>query len=290
MKGGCHAYFSQHFFDEAKAETLATQKSDPELGAMVRIIEDKDELAALRVPNAVGVLLQSKAAKLSPYKLVSWLLERAVKESGLNLQTSTPALSIAPSSTEGKWDVKTARGTITTSQILVATNGYTAHLLPELSTLIVPVRGEMSALKAPTEVLDTPLEHTYVFVGSVGQDRAQDDYLVQRPIESGGQLMFGGGRAFAAHEGVNVDSDDSIDPPAAEYLRASLKRYLDVESKGSSKAKLEKGLEAVKEWSGIMGYSRDGRPWVGGLPGKDGIFVAAGYSGHGQLHSSYLVL
>ena len=41
-------------------------------------------------------------------------------------------------------------------------------------------------------------------------------------------------------------------------------------------------LEAEYSWSGIMGYSRDSRPWVGEMPGMRGVFVAAGYTGHGM--------
>jgi hypothetical protein len=31
-----------------------------------------------------------------------------------------------------------------------------------------------------------------------------------------------------------------------------------------------------------MGYSRDEHPWVGPVPGKSGLFISAGYTGHGM--------
>ena len=31
-----------------------------------------------------------------------------------------------------------------------------------------------------------------------------------------------------------------------------------------------------------MGFSRDERPWVGPVPTKPGVFVSAGYTGHGM--------
>jgi len=43
-----------------------------------------------------------------------------------------------------------------------------------------------------------------------------------------------------------------------------------------------KEFKAKYEWSGIMGYSRDGRPWVGEVPGKQGVWVCAGFTGHGM--------
>ena len=35
-------------------------------------------------------------------------------------------------------------------------------------------------------------------------------------------------------------------------------------------------------WSGIMGFSRDAAPWVGQIPGMSGLFICAGYTGHGM--------
>ena len=51
---------------------------------------------------------------------------------------------------------------------------------------------------------------------------------------------------------------------------------------------------AENEWSGIMGYSRDGRPWVGEVPGRKGVFLSGGYTGHGSflffhIHKSLLI-
>jgi glycine/D-amino acid oxidase-like deaminating enzyme len=36
-------------------------------------------------------------------------------------------------------------------------------------------------------------------------------------------------------------------------------------------------------WSGIFGRTGDGLPLVGGVPRHDGVWVAAGYSGHGNV-------
>ncbi|KAI0439088.1 hypothetical protein F4803DRAFT_66893 [Xylaria telfairii] len=52
-------------------------------------------------------------------------------------------------------------------------------------------------------------------------------------------------------------------------------------------------LTAAYEWTGIMGYSRDGNPWVGRVPSTlldapgpetdaDGLWISAGYTGHGM--------
>ena len=288
--GGCHAYFSQVYMEEAKQEVAELQRRNLEMGASVRVVEDKEELSILKIPTAIGAVIQARAAKLSPYKLVSWILERLIKTAGLNLQTSTPVISLSPSKTSASspsWSVQTSRGVISSQHVLLTTNGYTAYLLPNFQSLIVPVRGEMSALATPAPLMLQPLRHTYGFIGTSGQHRIQDDYLVQRPVsptgQEGGELMFGGGRSKAWHEGVNVDSDDTIDPPAAQYLRMKLSEVLDMagDAKDYTASVKGKELSAKKEWTGIMGFSRDGHPWVGAVPDAPGLWLSGAYTGSG---------
>ncbi|KAI9842276.1 MAG: hypothetical protein M1837_007345 [Sclerophora amabilis] len=288
--GACHAYYSPDSFAKAKTTVLSLA---PDLAPLASVVEDRAELAALRIPNAVGAIKQRRAAKLSPYKLVSWLLEQLLKHGRLNLQTNTAVLSLSESTTGNgrvRWLVETPRGNVIAKQVLCATNGYTAHLLPQMEGLIVPVRGEMSALKSTKEILRRPLECSYSLFGAIGQD--EDDYLIQRPVSQGGELMFGGGRLLAKNEGIDVDNDDGVDEAVAEYLR-SLPALMDLGDVAAGaagaagaapddSAAMNMSLEAEAEWTGIMGYSRDEVPWVGGVPGKEGLFVAAGYTGHGM--------
>jgi glycine/D-amino acid oxidase-like deaminating enzyme len=129
-----------------------------------------------------------------------------------------------------------------------------------------------------------PLVKTYCFIGNGDQNINQDDYLVQRPLSekarSGGEFMFGGGRSYAAGAGVGVSDDSEIDPPAAKYLRQELSKVLDLKNGGRE-------LRASYEWSGIMGYSRDEKPWVGevrgelGLGGGEGLWVCEWKGGGG---------
>lgn len=311
--GGCHAYFSKESFEEAKTSVAELQIRRPDLAAQVKVVTDKVELARLRIPNAVGAVVQTHAARLWPYKLVSWILESLINKTEkcrLNLQTGTPVLSLSPpsSSTETSWTVMTSRGTVLATHVLLATNGYTSHLLPQLSSVIVPVRGQMSALVPPPAFLTEPLQYTYYFFGASGTSRGQDDYFAQRPISStdgdceedvrGGQLMFGGGRQLARHQGAGVDNDDDIDKPVAKYLRTKLHEFMDTKEEGGiildyssylSPSRRESGVEESQEldalsgWTGIMGFSCDGCPWVGAVPDSPpGLWISAGFTGHGM--------
>ena len=41
-------------------------------------------------------------------------------------------------------------------------------------------------------------------------------------------------------------------------------------------------LDIDASWTGIMGYSADHMPWVGSVPERAGVWLAAGYTGHGM--------
>lgn len=192
------------------------------------------------------------------------------------------------------WVLTTPRGDIHADEVLLCTNAYTSHLLPSFTDLIVPVRGQMSALKPAKSVGGDGAEggplsgkYSYGFIGNAGHTSKQDDYLVQRPMETGGELMFGGGRGEASAFGMpggNRTGDDSfIDESAATYLRSQLNNELNMNNDGEE-------LKASHEWSGIMGFSRDGYPWVGEVPaamdGGERLYVCAGFTGHGMANAS----
>ena len=288
---------AENMFAVGVREVQKLQKSDPELAKLIRVITKSSKnpsLEDLRIPAAAGAFLQENAASLWPYKLVCWILENLLasnpsSNTSFNLQTNTPVTHLQKS-TDGSWIVHTARGMVASKNVLLTTNAHTSYLLPQFSDLIVPVRGEMSSLLPPKSMRpassNKPLGHSYVFIGHGRQNIHQDDYLVQRPFSAtssikGGELMFGGGRAYARKAGVGVSDDSSIDEPAAAYLRQELNEVLDLQHE-------DKELKASYEWSGIMGWSRDGHPWVGqvseelGLGGGKGLWVCAGYTGHGM--------
>ncbi|KKY19591.1 putative fad dependent oxidoreductase [Diplodia seriata] len=284
---GCRGYYSADMFSVAQAEVAALQDKDPELGKLVRVVTDKDELAAHRISKAVGCTLTSAAASLWPYKLVTFILEKLVKAGRLNLQTNTPVESISSTGTDAASSsssshprtLHTPRGAIRARTVILATNGYTSHLLPNFADLIVPVRGEMSSLLPPPNA--PRLADSYGLCGQPGQPSHGDDYLNQRPYEGvpnpAGHYMYGGGDGAAQHNRLGVWDDSVVDEGMAGWLRRRLLEYMEL---GGETEGLEE-LKATHQWTGIMGYSRDNVPWVGKVPGV-GVWLAGGYTGHGM--------
>jgi glycine/D-amino acid oxidase-like deaminating enzyme len=264
---------------EAEREIAHLQTIAPEIASQVSVVRDKEDLKKHRVnPECVGATLTAGAASLWPYKLVTFILEKLIKDGRINLQTNTPVTEIESSG--GKHVLHTPRGTITSKTVILATNGYTSALLPNFADLIVPVRGEMSALHPPKG--STLIPDSYGMVGALGQSDNNDDYLVQRPFSDvpnpGGHLMFGGGRGAGHLPTIGVSDDSIIDDDSAAYLRGALLKVLELD--GDTVGLKE--LAAAAQWTGIMGYSRDDHPWVGKVPDHEGLWLCGGYTGHGM--------
>ena len=224
--------------------------------------------------GAVGAV-SYEAGSLSAYKFVVGVLALAI-EKGLNLQTETPALSVA----EGPngWVVETPRGVIEAKRVVLATNGYTAHLYPQLQGVIVPLRGQITAQRPGSGIGKAGLATTYSFIYADGYD-----YMIFRPPGSmfEGDIVIGGGLTKGSEAGLNehgATDDTTIDPAIISYLCKSTE-----ESFGSKWGKDDPQGRIRRQWSGIMGYSADGFPFVDAIPGQTNLFIAASFQGHGMV-------
>ncbi|KAK2045494.1 FAD dependent oxidoreductase [Colletotrichum somersetense] len=265
------------------------------LAGLARLVTDPEELKSLKIPRAAGAVVQERAASVWPYKLVAWVFEDLLRRFGpvaetqpggvrFNLQTNTPVTRLqhlpgsSAASGEASWVIHTDRGQVAAKKVLLATNAYTSHLLPSFADLIVPVRGQVAALLPEPRA---ELGRSYVFMASSDASRGepnQDDYLIQRP-GPGLEMILGGGRARGTLKGVGISDDDEVDPVVATYLRRAGAANVDLGSGGEKKEE----LRASYDWTGIMAFSRDGKPWVGPVPSNpEGLWVSAGYTGHGM--------
>lgn len=254
-----------------------------------RVLGDKDPAAVYsfwctneveRKFLAVGALgaVSYEAGSLSAYKFVIGLLDLALTK-GLNLQTETPALKITKGSIgQAHWVIDTPRGKIESEKVILATNGYTAYLHPAFQSIIVPLRGHMTAQIPGTAMPKNGLPTTYSFIYGNGYE-----YMVPRPqnSRSAGDIMIGGGSTIAPDEGLcefgNTD-DTTTEPVIVDYLRQSTKRYF-----GQNWGEDHPDGRLRRAWSGIMGYSADGSPLVGQVPGEKGLYIAASFQGLGMV-------
>ncbi|KAI8255213.1 putative oxidoreductase OrdL [Colletotrichum sp. SAR11_239] len=210
------------------------------------------------------------AAHLWPAKMVHQILHRLL-EKGVNLQANTPVGSISETpDADGRWTVQTPRGAITAGKVVVATNGYTAQVLPRYEDRIVPVRGICSRIASPKGARAPHLVNTY----GIRFDAVNNDYLIPR---ADGSIVVGGARQMFWHkraEWFDNVRDDELVRGAAPYFDGYMQRLF--------RGWEDSGAEVDRVWTGIMGYSSDFMPHLGAVPGKPGQFIIAGFSGHGM--------
>jgi len=230
----------------------------------------------------------------SAYKLVIGMLKLSLAK-GLQLHTHTPVTAVQPVRDESEsgqeWLVKTPRGNVKTRTLILATNGYTAHLLPELQSQIVPVRGQVTAQRQGTrlkQIVPEGLRTTMSIAYKGGFE-----YVIQRPLNHpdvpegfGGDIIIGGGLARLPQEGLTEfgETDDtSLNPLNSGYLANSL-----VEFFGKHWGDDDEHGRIRSEWTGIMGFTPNSLPFVGALPGREGMWISAGFNGAGEYKKEIL--
>jgi glycine/D-amino acid oxidase-like deaminating enzyme len=227
------------------------------------------------------------AGRIHAYRFTTGVLKECVKK-GLELCANTPVHSILPSSTNATtskpmYDVFTQYTTIPAHNVILATNGYTPYLLPALQGSVVPLRGQI-AVQVPPRTAKHPsvLPRTYSFIYAEGYE-----YMIPRQLPDGGQhIVIGGGLGRLPEAGASeygtVD-DSALNKDVTQYLRGSVSGYFGTPEADESGDGKEDGYETVAEWTGIMGATADGRPFVGEVPGQKGLWISAGFNGHGMV-------
>jgi len=141
-------------------------------------------------------------------------------------------------------------------QIVIATDGSGRGLLPELDDAIWPARGQVITTEPLGERLfDCPHYARHGF-----------DYWQQL---ADGRIVLGGFRDFSIL--TEMTDDETTTAPIQEALDAFL-----VELLGYMPS-------VTHRWAGIFGLTQDLLPLVGRVPGHEGTWIAAGYSGHGNV-------
>jgi gamma-glutamylputrescine oxidase len=140
--------------------------------------------------------------------------------------------------------------------VVIATDGYTQGLVPELDAAIQPTRGQV--------VVTTPLEAELFTAPHYA--RHGYDYWQQLPDR---RLVIGGHRDAAPDE--EATAEEAVTPAVQERIEAAVRQLTGARP------------EIEHRWAGIWGTTSDGLPLVGRVPGRDGVWVAGGYSGTGNV-------
>jgi glycine/D-amino acid oxidase-like deaminating enzyme len=226
---------------------------------------DRDEAASLEeaaillaedgLPGAIGpaderagglrTLVNPADGEIDPVRLVRGL---AADHAGAVFENHRV---VAVEDGENSASVRTSGGSIEASAVVLATNAWTAQLLP--SVPIRPVRAQMLATAPTAPAIPRPV---YAEWGN-RYWRQRDD----------GTVLIGGFRHRALGDELGYDANPT----------ATVQSHLDAQL-----SELGIRAEVTHRWAGTMGFSDDGLPLVGRVPGCRRVRVCAGYTGHGM--------
>jgi gamma-glutamylputrescine oxidase len=215
-------------FDDLVADGFAAEWVEPE--ALDRPLRERFQGAVLHPPDGA----------IQPARWVRRLAARAAT-AGAEIREGSRV---------------TAVDELEADRVVIATDGYTHGLVPELDERIRPTRGQV-IVTAPLDEVVFPRPH-YARWGF--------DYWQQTPDR---RLVIGGSRD--AGNGDEWTADEAVTTPVQERIEQLVRELL---------GRLP---DVTHRWAGIWGTTADLLPLVGQLPEHDRVWVAAGYSGHGNV-------
>ena len=220
---------------------------------------DHEELKR-RMPSvtrkAVGGRFIPGDAQLASPKLATSFVQ-AARQAGAKIKAGVTVTSLVTDEKGSVQGVRTSEDTIHADWLILATNAYAAHLIPELRPVIVPTRGQA--------FLTTPLAPAFPYACA-----AHDDLEYWRQTRTG-QILFGGCRRNETRypNGKGTESTDTT-----TEVQQALRQAFGFLFPDWANIPLEKA------WAGTMGFTPDYKPLIGLLPGHSNLLIAAGFSGN----------
>ncbi len=140
--------------------------------------------------------------------------------------------------------------------VVLAVDGMTDALAPELSAWVVPMRGQVIATgPLPERIYDRP-----------HYSRGGYDYWQQL---GDGTLILGGRRD------TSLETERTAAEETTPFIQDQLESF--------AAELIGRPVPVAHRWAGIWGQTIDLLPLAGRLPGSDRLWVAGGYSGHGNV-------
>jgi gamma-glutamylputrescine oxidase len=213
---------------------------------------ERDQLPPVLQRRGRCACLVDHDAALHPARWYRALAE-AAERAGARICEGTAVQ--APVAAPGQGEVQTGGGSVHARHVVVAADGALPVLVPEYEGKVRARRLHMVA----TEPTERVVEHLVY-------PRWGYEYFQQCPD---GRLLLGG---FSDVDGEASYTDrEEGSTEVWGRLESYLREELGLDTKVSHR------------WVGIVGYTEDQLPYVGEVPGRPGLHVAGGYSGHGNL-------
>jgi glycine/D-amino acid oxidase-like deaminating enzyme len=157
-------------------------------GVGAQLLDRGEAAALLGTGKYLGGWLDPRGGGIQPLSYAHGLA-RAALAAGVTIHTQSPATELAQ--VAGGWKVKTAGGaTVSAERVVLATNGYSDGLWPQLSKSII----NANSFQVATEPLPAAVRQSILPQGHVSSDAR--NLLLYYRIDEAGRLLMGGRGTF----------------------------------------------------------------------------------------------
>jgi glycine/D-amino acid oxidase-like deaminating enzyme len=204
-----------------------------------------------------GGMVVQRSANLHPALYYKGLLD-ACRTRGIPVCARAPVSKITER--DGGWLVQTERGAVQADEVVIATNGYTGDLTPELKRRVVPLASHIIA----TEELPPDLAASLI-----PRQRTLSDtrrvLCYYRMSPDGKRMIFGGRARFT--------------PVTPQQSAPILHRFM------TDRFPQLRGTKITHAWTGNVAFTLDALPHMGR---QDGMHYLLGCNGSGVAMMTYL--
>jgi len=263
----------EYLFEERGSFSLASTETElaelKETASLMKnsnieidVLNEKDVEERLGATNFIGGIKYCKDASIHPIKLLQGIRK---KIRGAKILENHEVYFIQDCGDTKL--VHTNKCVLHVSLVIFATNGYSPLLHDYFNTKVFPTRGQILCTEPVPRFMEGPCYANFVL-----------DYFRQLPT---GELIIGGFRQ------LQKDAEKGYSDEASDIIQNALEEFLHQHVPPVRKARI------THRWSGIMGFSVDGQPMVGTIPGDPLMFFCCGFTGHGlglAFHSAKVLI
>jgi gamma-glutamylputrescine oxidase len=207
----------------------------------------------LNITGFIGGLLDADDACLDPVRLIEGM--RSHFSERVTILEQSEVFDIE--SNFNRIVIRSERAVVRAEMVVAAVNGYAPLLFDFLKGKIIPTRGQVLA----TAPVRRKLFDNHTVYCDFG-------YEYFRQLDNGVVLLGGFRQHYNAGEmGYSDETTDNIQNGLEEFLARHIPAAAD--------------SPITHRWSGIMGFTPDGLPIIGEIPGHPGIIFFGGFTGHG---------
>lgn len=236
----------------------AQARTDPD----ARLISPSElRSAGVFGPAFHGALQVTHGFPVHPLAYVEGLA-RVAGEAGVRIFGQSPVLHLAPEA--GGWRLDTPTGSLVAKQVLVATNGYSSEDLPPwLAGRSLPALSSIMVTRPITEAEREAQGFTSPVMAA--DTRTALHYFRHLPD---GRFLFG------------MRGGTSASPAATAATQTRVRAHFEAMFPDW------RGVETESRWSGFVCLTGSLAPFVGAVPGAQGLYAALGWHGSGVAPAS----